>query len=108
VWLYIASAVLFLLYLPVGLHHFRHFMWGGPMLIHGSYGFVWSIRWFVRLVARFIFRSELLQHFNTVEPIGLQLSGVMTFFFGGLYFQYHFNRINEIKRSLRGGAFVPA
>jgi hypothetical protein len=24
----------------------------------------------------------------------------MTFFFGGVYFQYHFNRINEIKRGM--------
>ena len=25
----------------------------------------------------------------------------MTFFFGGLYFQYHLNRINEMKRLAR-------
>jgi hypothetical protein len=36
-----------------------------------------------------------------VEPVGLSLSGVMTFFFGGLYFQYHLNRINEMKRLAR-------
>ena len=42
-------------------------------------------------------RSELEEHFNTVEPVGLSLSGVMTFFFGGLYFQYHINDINRRK-----------
>jgi hypothetical protein len=41
------------------------------------------------------------QHFNGPEPIGLSLSGVMTFFFGMLYFQYHFTRINELKRLAR-------
>jgi hypothetical protein len=53
------------------------------------------------IVGRFNLRSSLEQHFTTVEPIGLTLSGVMTFFFGPLYFQYHFNRINEIKRAAR-------
>jgi hypothetical protein len=57
--------------------------------------------WIVRLIARFTMRSELEQHFNTSEPVGLRLSGVMTFFFGGLYFQYHINRINELKRLAR-------
>jgi hypothetical protein len=50
---------------------------------------------------RFTMRSDLLRHFNGPEPVGLRLSGVMTFFFGGLYFQYHFNRINEIKLAMR-------
>jgi hypothetical protein len=57
--------------------------------------------WVVRLIARFTMRSELENHFNTAEPVGLSLSGVMTFFFGGLYFQYHLNRINELKRMAR-------
>jgi hypothetical protein len=53
------------------------------------------------IVYRFTMRSDLLRHFNGPEPVGLRLSGVMTFFFGGLYFQYHFNRINEIKQAMR-------
>jgi hypothetical protein len=57
--------------------------------------------WVVRLIARFTMRAELEQHFNQAEPVGLSLSGVMTFFFGGIYFQYHLNRINELKRMAR-------
>ena len=53
------------------------------------------------LVAIFKMRSSLVQYYNTVEPIGLKLSGVMTFFFGILYFQYHFTRIAEWKRTGR-------
>ena len=60
--------------------------------------------WIARLIARFTMRNTLQQHYNTVEPIGLRLSGVMTFFFGGLYFQYHLNRINEMKRTMAYGA----
>lgn len=53
------------------------------------------------IVARFSMRASLEDHYNRVDPIGLRLGPVMTFFFGDLYFQYHFNRINDIKRGLR-------
>jgi hypothetical protein len=53
------------------------------------------------IVFRFSMRSSLEEHFNGPEPIGLRLGPVMTFFFGGLYFQYHLNRINEIKAAAR-------
>jgi hypothetical protein len=51
--------------------------------------------------ARFAMRSALEEHYTIQEPIGLRLDPVMTFFFGGIYFQYHFNRINEMKRAMR-------
>jgi hypothetical protein len=57
--------------------------------------------WVVRLVARFTLRDTLEQHFNGPEPLGLRLNAVMTFFFGGIYFQYKLNRINEVKETLR-------
>jgi hypothetical protein len=61
-----------------------------------------SLAGFVFLIVfRFSMRNSLEQHFNGPEPFGLRLGGVMTFFFGGLYFQYHFNRINEMKETLR-------
>ena len=55
----------------------------------------------VRLIARFTMRADLEEHFNGPEPLGLRLSAVMTFFFGGIYFQYKLNEINEIKQTLR-------
>jgi hypothetical protein len=57
--------------------------------------------WVVRLIARFTLRETLEQHFNGPEPLGLRLNPVMTFFFGGIYFQYKLNEINEIKQTLR-------
>jgi hypothetical protein len=51
-----------------------------------------------QLTAVFSMRSSLVRYYNSVENIGLKLSGVMTFFFSVLYFQYHFSRIVEIKQ----------
>ena len=51
------------------------------------------------IAAVFSMRSSLVTHFNTAEPVGLRLSGVMTFFFSILYFQYHLSRIAEWRRT---------
>jgi hypothetical protein len=50
-------------------------------------------------IAIFQMRSSLEKYYNTVEPIHLRLSGVMTFFFNVYYFQYHFTRIANWKRT---------
>jgi hypothetical protein len=55
------------------------------------------------IIAAFDMRSSIEEHFNSAEPIGLSLSGVMTFFFNVYYFQYHFTRINEMKRQQMTG-----
>jgi hypothetical protein len=44
-------------------------------------------------------RGSLEEHYNSAEPIGLTLSGVMTFFFNIYYFQYHLTRIAEAKKA---------
>jgi GYF domain 2 len=64
-----------------------------------------NLTYFIMIfVSRFIMRASLEEHFNTVEPVGLRLNPVMTFFFGGIYFQYHLNKINEMKQAARFGA----
>lgn len=61
-----------------------------------------SIAVFVLVILyRFSMRDSLERHFNTAEPLGLRLGPIMTFFFGGLYFQYHFNRLNALKQAIR-------
>lgn len=55
--------------------------------------------WVVRLVARFTLRDTLEQHFNGPELLGLRLSAVMVFFFGGIYIQYKLNEVNRMKHS---------
>ena len=47
----------------------------------------------------FSMRGSLEEHYNSAEPIGLTLSGVMTFFFNIYYFQYHLTRIAEAKKA---------
>jgi hypothetical protein len=58
------------------------------------------------LVAIFGMRRSIVDYYNYVEPIGLQLGGFMTFFFNILYFQYHFSRIAEWKRAGMLGGFA--
>ena len=55
------------------------------------------------IIFRFSMKATIERHFNGPEPIGLRLSPIMTFFFGSLYFQYHFSRINQIKRGYYRG-----
>jgi uncharacterized membrane protein (DUF441 family) len=49
-------------------------------------------------VALFGMRTSMVRYYNAVERTGLKLSGVMTFFCGILYFQYHLQRILKAKR----------
>ena len=53
----------------------------------------------VLLIGNFVMRSDLEDYYNSVEPINLRLSGVMTFFFSVFYFQYHFSRIAKWKKT---------
>ncbi len=103
--LYLAAAILYLFKLPGLWATVRYNAFGGPLLEShlpglGLAGLI------LILVARFVFRRELLDHFNGPEPLGLHLNSFWTLLFGGLYFQFKFNRINERKRALR--VSVPA
>ena len=53
------------------------------------------------LVMVFSMRKSMVTYYNSVEPIGLRLSGVMTFFFSLIYFQFHFSRIANWKKTGR-------
>ena len=53
----------------------------------------------LHFIGVFQMRNSLVNYYNTVEPIHLRLSGVMTFFFAVYYFQYHFTRIAEWKKT---------
>jgi hypothetical protein len=62
--------------------------WGVLPLAIGSIALLIFI-----ILSIFDLRRSMLAYYNTVEPIGLRLSGVMTFFFNVYYFQYHMSRI---------------
>jgi hypothetical protein len=88
--------------LPYEWHSVAYNAFNGPMVIQTALGrTVGLIALALAIVARFVFRDELLRHFNGPEPLGLRLNAFWTLLFGGLYFQFHFNRINERKRMLR-------
>ncbi len=105
---YLGALVLSLVQFSVSIPASLHFAAMGPGLHHSPWNPVGTsiglITWIVRLIARFMQRASLEEHFNGPEPVGLQLNPVMTFFFGGLYFQYHLNRINAMKQAARYGA----
>ena len=58
------------------------------------------------LVGAFSMKNSIEEHYNTAEPIALQLSGVMTFFFNVFYFQYHFTQIAKMKEMQATGQRV--
>jgi hypothetical protein len=82
---------------------FTHHTYYTPHTAAGSsaLGFFYFV---LIIVSRFMMRASLQEHFNTVEPIGLNLNPVLTFFFGGVYFQSELNRINAMKQAARLGA----
>ncbi len=68
--------------------------------VGGLLSLVFSLAAIVFMFAAiFGMRRSLIDYFNSVEPIGLRLSGIMTFFFNMLYFQYHLSRIAEWKQT---------
>jgi hypothetical protein len=53
----------------------------------------------VYLFGMFSIKDAMEQYYNSKENIGLQLSGVMTFFFSTVYIQYHINSIARWKKT---------
>ncbi|OAI57767.1 hypothetical protein AYO50_00040 [Acidobacteria bacterium SCGC AG-212-P17] len=51
------------------------------------------------IIGIFSIRSAMEEYYNSIENIGLSLSGVMTFFFSAVYLQYHINRIARWKKT---------
>jgi hypothetical protein len=51
------------------------------------------------LVGVFQMKSDLEDYYNSTEPINLRLSGIMVFFFNVYYFQHHFSRIAQWKKT---------
>ena len=53
----------------------------------------------VYLFGMFSIKAAMEEYYSTTENIGLQLSGVMTFFFSTVYIQYHINSIARWKKT---------
>jgi hypothetical protein len=51
------------------------------------------------VVANFKIRDAIEEYYNSVENIGISMSGVMTFFFGIVYIQYYVNRLARWKKT---------
>jgi hypothetical protein len=53
----------------------------------------------VYLFGVFSIKAAMEEYYNSVENIGLSMSGVMTFFFSTVYIQFHINRIARWKKT---------
>ena len=53
----------------------------------------------VSIVGIFSIRRSMLDYYNKIEPIGLRLSGALTFFLGVFYLQHHMTRIARWKQT---------
>lgn len=63
---------------------------GGLFIIAGA---------IVYLIGMFSIKAAMEEYYCSTENIGLQLSGVMTFFFSTVYIQYHINTIARWKKT---------
>ena len=99
-------AVVYALRLPSSWATINYNIFGGPP-VGPHHGFLLFLVWLgLYIASRTVIRQDLLRHFNGPEPIGLRLNSFFIYLFGGLYIQYHFNRINEVKRAMQ--VSVPA
>lgn len=53
----------------------------------------------VSVLGFFSIRRSMLDYYNKVEPIGLRLSGALTFFLSAFYLQHHMSRIAKWKET---------
>ncbi|HEY5331222.1 MAG TPA: DUF4339 domain-containing protein [Acidobacteriaceae bacterium] len=103
-WYYLVAGAMFAVNAPAIYSTVLHDVFGTAATTSTSAGWLSALSFVVRIFARFSMRTSLLRHYNQAEPIGLKLSKFWTLLFGGLYFQYHFNRINEGKRAMEDAA----
>ena len=108
-YLYIVHAVLLALVFLTPGSSVHHALTPGIHFAHSGFlgGFLFFLTWLSKLIARFSEQNSLEEHFNGPEPLGLVLNPVMTFFFGGLYFQAQLTRINAVKAAARYGQAAP-
>jgi hypothetical protein len=69
---------------------FRNAGLGGLLIIIGA---------IIYLVGMFSIKAAMEEYYNSTENIGLQMSGVMTFFFSTVYIQYQINAIARWKKT---------
>ena len=63
---------------------------GGLFILAGAIVYLFGV---------FSIKAAMEEYYNSVENIGLSMSGVMTFFFSTVYIQFHINRIARWKKT---------
>lgn len=97
--MYPAAFISGLIFLIIGGDHDGS---GGNSLMAGMGTLLFLAGGIMYLIGVFSIRSDMEQYYNSVEKIGLSLSGPMVFFFGVIYLQYHVNSITKTKKMIAG------
>ena len=63
---------------------------GGLFILAGAIVYLFGV---------FSIKAAMEEYYNSTEKVGLQLSGVMTFFFSTVYIQYHINSLARWKKT---------
>ena len=72
-----------------------------PMLVVAGLG---GLTYFIlKIFARFTEKASIEEHYRTVEPLGLELNGVLVFFFGGIYIQSQLNKVPRLRQQAAYG-----
>ncbi len=100
-WYYLALAAVFALKAPQSYHTMLYNLGLGLPTVEPFGNLLLVLTFVLAVASRLVLRRELLAHYNRAEPIGLSLSWLLTLLFGGIYFQYHLNRLNALKDALR-------
>ena len=92
-----AMMVIYIVLVMVGELISRANAEGSPAAAAG--GLLVLIGTVVSIVGIFSMRRSMLDYYDKVEPIGLRLSGALTFFLGVFYLQHHMTRIAKWKET---------
>ena len=77
--LYVVVAILYVLRLPQAWHIVAYNAFNGPLVVATPLGEGLGLAGLaLAIAARFVFRNELLRHFNGPEPLGLRLNAFWT------------------------------
>jgi hypothetical protein len=85
----------FVIYVPLAI--FAQILFEGSDNLKGVGFLLMLVSYVIFYFGAYSIRRSMLNHYNSVEPMQLELSAAMTFLFSTFYLQYHMTRIARWK-----------
>ncbi|WP_457278757.1 hypothetical protein [Polaromonas sp. P5_D5] len=89
----------FVIYVPLAI--FAQILFEGSDNLKGVGFLLMLVSYVIFYFGAYSIRRSMLNHYNSVEPMQLELSAAMTFLFSTFYLQYHMTRIAQWKAASR-------